>query len=565
VAVADVDAQVTRLLSVFERVGALDDTGEEEPTEADEPADRELALEAAVAGTVLLTNDGTLPLDRSTLARVAVIGPNADKAVIMGGGSSHVEPFVVATPLEALRDHLGDAVEIVHEQGVDITRAAPVLRGEVAVSYAVDGEEVKTDRLTSLQLISFGPPAGVGAAFTARATCTYTPDRTGPHLFSLAQAGGARLTVGGTVVRDGIAEPLPAGRSFMGFGSKEVQDTVELTAGEPVEVELDYDSSRASGGVYGVKVGVRPLLPVDAVDRAVAAAADADVAVVVVGTDDEWESEGFDRRSMDLPGEQDALIRAVAAANPRTVVVVNAGAPVTMDWVSDPAAVLQVWFGGQAMGPALAQVLTGDAEPGGRLPTTIPLRLEHNPSWGTFPGDHDHHRYGEGVFVGYRWYQSRHLPVRFPFGHGLSYTSFELGEPVVAPTFASGAGASLVVEVPITNTGARPGSEVVQLYVAPPARTEVPRPAQELGAYAKVHLAAGESTVVRLELDDRSFAWWDIGTERRAAVVDRLPLKPPGAVAPARTPGWRVEPGTYQLRIGRSSADIAHTATIDVG
>jgi len=427
------------------------------------------------------------------------------------------------------------------------------------------GEQVRAETLTATQLLSFGPPKGVPAEFTARAVCTFTPERTGPHLFTLVQAGGARLTVGGSVVIDGIAEPLPAGRTFMGFGSKEVKQVVELAGDEPVEIVIDYTSSAGgSGGVYGVKVGVRPLLPPDAVERAVAAAAAADVAVVVVGTDDEWESEGFDRRSMDLPGEQEALIRAVAAANPRTVVVVNAGAPVTMGWVDEPAAVLQVWFGGQAMAPALAQILTGDAEPGGRLPTTIPERLEHNPSYGTFPGDHDHHRYGEGVFVGYRWYQSRHLPVRFPFGHGLSYTTFAFGTPTVPPTFASGAGGSLVVEVPVTNTGSRAGSEVVQLYVAPPARTEVPRPVQELKAFAKVHLAAGESTVVRLELDDRAFAWWDIGTERRAALVDRLPLKPPGAVAETRPPGWRVEPGIYEVRIGRSSAEVAHAVPVSV-
>lgn len=566
VAEADVDAQVTRLLSVFERVGALDDTGEEEPGSADEPADRELAREAAVAGTVLLANDGTLPLDRSALRRVAVIGPNAGKAVIMGGGSSHVEPFAVRTPLEGLVAHLGAGVEVVHEPGVDITRGAPTLKGEVAVSYHAGaepgGEVVRTERLTATQLLSFGPPTDVPVPFTARATCTFTPERTGPHLFTLAQAGGARLTVGGTVVIDGIATPLPAGRSFMGFGSKEARESVELVAGEPVEVAIDYTSGPALGGVYGAKVGVRPLLPADAVDRAVAAAAAADVAVVVVGTDDEWESEGFDRRSMDLPGEQDALIRSVAAANPRTVVVVNAGAPVTMGWVDDVAAVVQLWFGGQAMAEALAEVLTGDAEPGGRLPTTIPERLEHNPSWGTFPGDHDHLRYGEGVFVGYRWYQSRHLPVRFPFGHGLSYTTFTIGAPTVAPSFTTGG--SLVVEVPVTNTGDRSGSEVVQLYVAPPERTEVPRPVQELKAFAKVHLAPGASTVVRLEFDDRAFAWWDTGTEGHAAVVDRLPLKPPGMAAEVRAPGWRVEPGTYTLRIGRSSEDIAHAVPVTV-
>ena len=568
VAEADVDAQVTRLLSVFERLGALDDTGEEEPGEADEPADRALAAEAAAAGTVLLTNDGTLPLDRTALTRVAVVGPNAARAVIMGGGSSAVAPFHRTSPLEAITAHLGPDVDVVHEPGVDIARSAPKLPGTVAITYHAGhepgGEVVRTDELVGTMMLTFGIPTGVPAAFTAVARTTFTPERSGPHVFTLAQAGGARLTVGDRVLIDGIAEPLPAGRSFMGFGSKEAREVVDLTAGEPVAIVVDYTSATASG-VHGWNVGVRALLPSDAFEEAVAAAAVADVAVVVVGTDDEWESEGFDRRSMDLPGEQEALVRAVAAANPRTVVIVNTGAPVTMDWVDEPAAVVQSWFGGQEMAPTLARILTGDVEPGGRLPTTIPLRLEHNPSYGTFPGDHDHHRYGEGVFVGYRWYQSRHLPVRFPFGHGLSYTTFAVGTPTVAPTFAAGEGASLVVEVPVTNTGSRPGSEVVQLYVAPPERTVVPRPVQELKAFAKVHLAPGETTVARLELDDRAFAWWDVGTEGHAAVVARLPLTAPGAAGEVRHPGWRVEPGPHALRIGTSSDAIAHTVPVDVG
>lgn len=562
---ADLEAQVTRLLSVFERIGALDDTGDEEPAEADDPADRALAAEAAAAGTVLLTNDGTLPLDRSSLRRVAVLGPNAERAVIMGGGSSHVEPFEALSPLEALRAHLGDDVEVVHEQGVDITRAAPVLRIEMEVELTGDDGAQRREVLTSGQLLSFGPPAGMPAELTARAVGTYVPTRTGPHLFTLAQAGRARLTVAGEVVVDGIAAPLPPGRTFMGFGSKEGEGTVELVEGEPVEVLVDYTSagSRGAGGVYAFKVGVRPLLPDDALERAVAAAADADVALVVVGTDDEWESEGFDRRSMDLPGDQDELVRRVAAANPRTVVVLNAGAPLTMDWADEPAAVLQVWFGGQEMGPTLARVLTGDVEPGGRLPTTVPLRLEHNPSFGTFPGDHDVHRYGEGVFVGYRWYASRHLPVRFPFGHGLGYTTFTIGPPSLSTT-ALTAGEELVVRVPVTNSGARRGSEVVQVYVAPPRRSSVPRPAIELRAFAKVHLDPGESTTVELTLDERAFAHWDVGTEGREEVHGRLPLRPPGASSPVVPAGWRVDPGTHVVHVGRSAAELLHALEVEV-
>ncbi len=559
---AEVDAQVTRMLSVFDRVGALDDAGDAEPGQAGEPADRVLAAEAAAAGTVLLTNDGTLPLAVDALRRVAVVGPNADRAVIMGGGSAHVEPVHLTSPLAALRAHVGDGVEVVHRPGVDISRAAVALPGPVTAELSAGGEVARTETWPTAQMVTFGPPEGLPEEFTVRATAAFTPERAGPHVFTLVQAGRARVTVDGQVVVDGMADPLPAGNSFVGFGSKEGSGTVDLEEGRAVDIVVEYTSEGAQG-VYGVRVGVRSLLPDDSLDRAVEAAAEADVAVVVVGTDDEWESEGFDRRSMDLPGDQEELITRVAAANPRTVVVVNAGAPVTMDWIDQPAAVLQSWFGGQEMGPALARILTGDDEPGGRLPTTIPLRLEHNPTFGSFPGDHDVHVYGEGVFVGYRWYQSRHLPVRFPFGHGLSYTSFAVGPPTAsATTFTPGS--TFTVEVPVTNTGDRPGSEVVQLYVAPPARTVVPRPAQELKAWAKVHLAPGETTTVALALDDRAFAWWDVGDATRAAVHGRLPLQPPGGPREARPEGWRVDPGTYEVRVGRSSEAIEHIVPVEV-
>ena len=207
-----------------------------------------------------------------------------------------------------------------------------------------------------------------------------------------------------------------------------------------------------------------------------AAAADADVAIVIVGTTPEWESEGFDRRTLALPGQQDQLIEQVAAANPNTIVVVNTGAPVTMPWSDAVNAIVQLWFGGQEMANALADVVTGAVDPGGRLPTTMPLQLEHNPSFGNFPGEYDEVRYGEGLFVGYRWYEARQLPVRFPFGHGLSYTSFEIHEPTLSSdTFRSGG--TLEIDVSVTNTGDRAGSEVVQCYVAP-ARSKVVAPGE---------------------------------------------------------------------------------------
>ena len=222
---------------------------------------------------------------------------------------------------------------------------------------------------------------------------------------------------------DGVTDPPPPGREIFGMASEERGAPVDLVAGQAVDLVVEF-SATGPGIMRGVRIGCRLPEVVDRLDRAVAAAAAADAAVVVVGNSPEWESEGRDRESMDLPGEQDELVRRVAAANPNTVVVVNTGAPVTMDWADDVPAIVQAWFGGQEMANALVDILTGDAEPGGRLSVTIPVRLEHSPSFGNFPGENGEHWYGEGVLVGYRWYDTRHLPVRFPFGHGLSYTTF---------------------------------------------------------------------------------------------------------------------------------------------
>jgi beta-glucosidase len=194
------------------------------------------------------------------------------------------------------------------------------------------------------------------------------------------------------------------------------------------------------------------------------------------------------------------------------------------------------------MANALAAIVAGDAEPGGRLPTTLPLLLEHNPSFGNFPGENGEVRYGEGVLVGYRWYDARRLPTRFPFGHGLSYTTFELGEPTVAVDADR-----VVVSVPVTNTGARCGSEVVQCYVGPPPPTRLSRPPRELKAFAKLALDPGEQAIATLNLDERAFAYWDPGDPR----------------APDAVPGWRVDPGTYTIHVGRSSADLTHTVAIE--
>jgi len=326
------------------------------------------------------------------------------------------------------------------------------------------------------------------------------------------------------------------GQAFFGLGSAEVTAEVRLEAGREVEVVVEF-SNEGRAMLGGLKVGCMPALPPDMIERAARAAGDADAAVVVVGLNDEWETEGHDRTDLELPGRQVELIEAVAAANPRTIVVLNAGAPLRMPWLARVPAVVQLWYPGQECGNALADVLFGDVNPSGRLPTTFPQRLEDTPAYLNYPGERGQVVYGEGVFMGYRGYDARKIEPLFPFGHGLSYTRFRYGSLRLERARVR-AGEPVVASIEVTNEGARAGQEVVQLYVRDVAAS-VARPVQELRAFAKPELAPGETTTVRFELDARAFAFWD-----------------------ASSHDWCVEPGEFELRVGASSRDLRATALL---
>jgi len=576
------DAQVGRMLGVWEKIGALGDDAPGEELSIDLPEHRNLAREVAADSMVLLRNNGILPFAREGIGKLAVIGPNAASAQIMGGGSAALKPHYTVTPLDALRSKLGDATEIVFERGCWTEKTTPALSapdlldsqggGAMRVEFYAgldwSGDSVLTRTVDTSQLLYFGSP-GEGlepGGFSFRATGRLTPQESGRHIFTLIQAGRSRLLVDGQVVIDGFADPPPPGEAFFSLGSCEAEAGLELVAGQSVEIEIQY---AAEGAVIlqGAKVGLRPPLERDLLGDAVAAAKSADAVVLVVGTNADWESEGHDRASMDLPGDQDELIRRVCQANPRTVVCVNTGSPTKMDWAEDPGALLQIWFGGQEMAGALADVLFGDAEPGGRLPTSFPERVEHSPSFGNFPGENSEIRYGEGLLMGYRGYTTRHLPVRFPFGFGLSYSSFAMGVPRTSATTFE-AGDVLEVEVEVTNTGDRWGSEVVQCYVAPES-SRLFRPRMELRAFAKVRLEPGESATVTLRLDDRAFAYWDPADAEYESLQARggvVAVVPAGRGHGHRTEaGWYLDAVRYSLRIGRSSEEIAHAVSIEVG
>ncbi len=572
---ADLDAAVTRLLHALDRIGALDEPTPPVVPQPPTAADVDLLRRAAADACVLFANDGLLPINAGAVGRVAVIGEPAVSACIVGGGSAQVVQHPQVSPLDALTAALGDGVEVTYARALEIGRSAAVLGTSVLpvpdgftlerfAGEEFDGELLERDQLDELRkmIVRLGQPEGEDERWTMRITGTVVPVVSGRFELSLAQVGTARVYLDDELVLDGVEDPPPRGGSdFFGYASLDKVTEIEVTVGTPVAVRVDY--FYRGSGMAGVRVGFRTADAAALLDEAVATAADADVAVVFVGTNHEWETEGRDRTSFALPRGQDDLVRRVLAANPRTAVVVNAASPVDLPWVDDVAATLQCWFGGQELGPAVADVLTGALEPGGRLPTTYPERVEHSPSHDNFPGENGHVRYGEGVFMGYRGFEHRAITPRFPFGHGLGYTTFALGEPTLSSsTFEPGD--TLTVSVPVTNTGDRPGAEVVQLYVA----TESPRlvrPPKELKAFAKVRLAPGETTTVDLVLDDRSFAYGDPGEPDADAVAERLgDMLGAQLRAERRAPGWQVDPGTYTLLVGRSSADLTGRATVEV-
>jgi beta-glucosidase len=290
---------------------------------------------------------------------------------------------------------------------------------------------------------------------------------------------------------------------------------------------------------FGLEAGVdEDALRAEAVDLA----RDADTVVLFLGLPASAESEGFDREHLDLPANQVALLEAVAAVHDRIVVVLANGSAVRVaGWEHHAAAVLECWLSGQAAGGAVADLLLGVANPSGRLAETLPLRLEDNSSYLNFPGDSGHVRYGEGVFVGYRGHDALHQPVSHPFGHGLSYTTFSYTDLRVAVTGShAGGDLRITLSCTVTNTGARTGKEVVQVYVGD-LEASVARPVRELKAFTKVELEPGEATTVTFELGSRDLSYWSV-----------------------RAHGWVLEAGRFSLAVGASSRDLRLTAVVDI-
>ncbi len=546
VTAAHVDDAARRMLRTIFKAGVM----AAEPLPAgsgDTPGHRALARELAAESMVLLKNENhRLPLQIDKLKKLAVIGMNADREV-SGGGSSRVDPHHWVTPLAGLTEKFGDQIEINFALGYDnrvdpqIVEAERFTHGKddqpgLEVSFFnnldLSGEPVLTRVEPDIGMWWGGssPEAGLvdEKRFSARWTGTLTAPESGDTNFYLLNTGTGRVWLDGELV---LSNPVGTITSAaVDEASMTASTTISLEKGKRYRFKAEFSSGEMSQYAL-MRFSYLPPLGVegDLLENAVALAAESEAVLVVVGLPDQYETEGHDRPDMQLPGGQDALVRAVFEANPNTIVAVNAGAPVALPWADLVDSILLMHYPGQEGGHALADVLAGDANPSGKLTVSWPKRLEDNPAFIHYPGWKDVH-YGEGLFVGYRYYDAKHVEPLFPFGHGLSYTQFDYRDLTLPEEVRPGE--DFQVSVSVENTGRMPGQEVVQLYIRDVESTLI-RPFKELKGFDKVALDPGESKKITFKLSPRALSYYD-----------------------PHEKAWIAEAGEFELLVGSGTHDI---------
>ncbi|KAH9857422.1 beta-glucosidase [Lenzites betulinus] len=532
---------------------------------------RDLMTKFASQAIVLLKNEGQLlPLKpkEQNLKKIAIVGGNAKAIVLSGGGSAALKPSFFTTPYDGIVKALGltdSNVEITFSEGARAYMQMPTLEHELVTedgrdgwtgtfhSHESDDSMVAVDKPLTTQYVdetrvflSTDYPKELTKRFTLRLRGSLKPrDHDCKYEFGLLSAGRAKLYVDGHLVIDNWTKQ-ERGDAFFNSGSKEVYGTVDLKAGVSYPVYVEYCNVRAPApndpdealmdANGGVRLGGAEVQhPDDLMASAVKLAEEADAVIAVVGLNADWETEGYDRTTIALPGRTDELVRKVAAANKRTIVVTQSGSSITMPWADEVPAIVHAWYLGNATGDAIGEVLSGKVNPSGRLSLSFPKQLQDVPSHGHFHTEHGEVRYGEDLFVGYKHYHHRNIEPQWHFGHGLSYTTFEYSDLTLTEPDVSKGDVTLTASLKVTNTGSVTGTEVVQLYVSYPTTSELTHPPLMLKAFAKVvDIAPGKSEVVKLALDKYAVSYWENRIER-----------------------WVVDAGVYVARVGRSSAPDA--------
>lgn len=541
-----INDKIRRLLRVMFTAGLFDSKEKIDTTIVNCDAHKQLALKSAQEAITLLKNqDGTLPLDASKLKSIAVIGPNAKVCRTNGGGSSHVEPFYSISPMEGIQKRAGSGIKVTYAMGdnfsvpeKNLIKPAFMLTPDKKES-GLKAEYFNNVNLTGTPVLSkvekaidfawndkhIYPELNV-TNVSARFSGYIKPDKTRECTIYTLSDDGVRLYINDKLVIS----------NWNNHGSVYDLYKVKLEAGKEYKVVLEYFQS---GGGATIQLGWDFDMPVksDYLDEAVAVAKSADVAVIFAGLYDGLESEGLDPAKIELPSKQKELISAVAKANPKTIVVLNGGVPMQVTpWLNDVKGLIDMYYLGEQTGTAIASMLFGDVNPSGKLPFSFIRSADQSPATADYMKKDLQIHYSEGVFVGYRFLDKNKLEPAFPFGFGLSYTTFEYSNIKVKEL----GNQSFEVSLDIKNTGKVKGDEVAQLYVSQ-KQSSVPRPEKELKGFSRVSLNSGETKTVIMKLKTRDFAFWDVTSNN-----------------------WKVEPGSFQLLIGASSRAIKLTQEIEV-
>ncbi|KAF9448233.1 glycoside hydrolase family 3 protein [Macrolepiota fuliginosa MF-IS2] len=573
--VRDLDVRVRKVLGLVKKgieSGVPFDVGE---GFVDTPEQRQILREAARDAIVLLKNDKKLLPLSNQYKKIAVIGPNAAIAMTSGGGSARLLSTYATSPLEGIQAAAKEiGAEVTYTIGATTHKYLHLLNPYIHLSSGGPGALMEFwNDMPSKDFMSTTPDLPAPLSDPTWTTTTkstdcflmdnidekvnyvcwikystkFVPNEDGDWEFSLNVAGRANLFFDNKLLIDLSTNP-EQGDSFFGIGTVDLRAVAPaLKAGQDYNLEIRLENAEFAerGSPFkswgGIRIGgFRKIEPEVELKHAVEIASDADVVVLVVGLNHDLESEGFDRPHMDLPGLTDTLVSEIFKANPNTIVVNQTGTPVTMPWISEASTLVQAFFGGNELGNALADILFGKVNPSGKLPLTFPQRLEDSPaypSYGDKGQEHGKILYNEGIFVGYRSYEIRKLAPLFPFGFGLSYTTFKYSDLKTSSISEEG---KFSVTFTITNTGHINGREIAQVYISD-TQASLPRPVKELKAFTKVTLAPGEGKSVTLDLDKEALGFYD-----------------------DRAAQWIAEKGTFTVHVAASSSDLRLEGSIEL-
>lgn len=557
----DLDARVRNVLEIIKYSldsGIPEDCPEDDKNNTEETA--KLLREVAGESIVLLKNEGILPLKKTE--KIAVIGPNAKIAAYCGGGSASLRAYYTVTPYEGITKKLGQeppytAGAYGHKSLPDVARITknPVT-GETGFNMKFFHEPHTEKSRTQFDEVNIDTSQAFladyyhkdlkGNLFWADIEGEFDVEESGEYEFGLTVWGTAQLFVNNKLVVDNTKDQV-GGTAFFNLGTIEQKGTIKLEKGTKNKLRVEFSSAPTStiktgdsvdfGGGGAVSFGfARVVDPKEEIAKAVELAKSVDKVVLSIGLTQEWESEGFDRPNMDLPGYTNDLVSAVLEANPNTVVVNQSGTPVEFPWLSKAKALVHAWFGGNETGNAIADVLFGDVNPSGKLGLSWPLRVQDNPTFLNFRTEKGRVLYGEDVFIGYRYYEKLQKQVAFPFGYGLSYTKFEYSDLKVTADDKE-----IKVSATIKNTGDIDGAEAVQVYIAPKS-SSINRPVKELKEFTKLQIKLGKLATASFTLSLKdSISYFD---EYQNA--------------------WCAEKGNYEVHVGPSSDDIELIAEFTV-